>query len=81
MKAIARAFLTLGILYCFLARVYTVSSLLIRSTLAVRALFLTVAVISAETSGCALAPVSEIIDRCLAAHRYSGFVHSLSTGV
>ena len=81
MKAIARAFLTLGILYCFLARVHTVSSLLIRSTLAVAALFLTVAAIAAETSGGARAPVSEMVDRCLAAHRYSGVVHSLSTGV
>lgn len=74
MKSIARAFLTVGILYCFLARVRTVSSLLIRSTLAVGALFLTVAAIAAETSGGARAPVSEMVDRCLAAHRYSGVV-------
>ena len=74
MKTIARAFLTGGFLYCFPARVHTVSSLLIRGTLAVGALFLTVAAIAAQTPGGARAPVSEMVDRCLAAHRYSGVV-------
>lgn len=51
-----------------------VYSLLIRSTLAAGALVLSVAAVAAETPGGALAPVCEMVDRCLGAHRYSGVV-------